>query len=64
VTFTKTIKCGEKMGTVPAQQIACVKRLGKMQLVEQINNQMLVDCPHFFLKMLIATVTDYFLISK
>jgi hypothetical protein len=46
------------MGTVPAQQIACVKTLGKMQLVEQINNQMLVDCPHFFLKMLFATVAN------
>jgi hypothetical protein len=49
VTVAKTNKICEKMGTVPAQQIACVKTLGKMQLVEQINNQMLVDCPHFFL---------------
>jgi hypothetical protein len=47
------------MGTVPAQQIACVKTLDKMQLVEQKNYQMLVDYPHFFLKMLLATVTKY-----
>jgi len=54
----KTNKYGEKMGTVPAQQIACVKTSGKIQLIEQINNRMLVDCPHFFPKMLFATGTS------
>jgi hypothetical protein len=58
LTSAKTNKCGEKMGTVPAQKIACVKTSGKMQLVEQINYQMLVDCPHFFIKMLFAAVTN------
>jgi hypothetical protein len=34
VTVEKISKCSEKMGTVPAQQIAFVKTSGKMQLEE------------------------------
>jgi hypothetical protein len=59
MTVAKTNKSGEKMGTVPAQQIACVKTLCKMQFAEQINYQMFVDCPHFFLKVFFSTVTTY-----
>jgi len=49
VTVAKTNNRDEKMGTVPTEQILCVKASSKMGLAERINEPYACELSPFFL---------------